>query len=217
MLFTAPGCENYLCGAILDPETLTQKSDGDVLFPELLNSRGIIPGVKPHLKAYILPGTVGDTVMQGLDSLADRLKGYYAKGARFTKWRAPLDIDVGTGRPTRFAIESNMNDLARFALISQSEGLVPMVEPDVSMKGTHTLEQAIYINTQIHSNLYKAMLEAGVFMEVLIYPNIETHMINDCKHMFIRTYLDKFLPIYLNIYIYLFTYDNTYTNEIYSS
>lgn len=117
MLFTASGCENHLCGAILDPETLDQKSDSNILFPELLSSKGIVPGVKPHLKTYMLPGTSGDTVMQGLDSLADRLKGYYAKGARFTKWRAPFDIDVTTGRPTRLAIESNMNDLARFALI----------------------------------------------------------------------------------------------------
>lgn len=72
MLFTAPGCENYLSGAILDPETLYQKSDDGVLFPELLKQRGILPGVKPHLKIYTLPGTNGDTVMQGLDSLAAR-------------------------------------------------------------------------------------------------------------------------------------------------
>jgi fructose-bisphosphate aldolase class I len=166
MLFTAHGCDKYLCGAILDPETLDQKSDSGSHFPELLSSKGIIPGVKPHLKTYVLPGTIGDTVMQGLDSLADRMKIYYGKGARFTKWRAPFDVDVGCGRPTRFAIESNMKDLARFALISQAEGMVPLVEPDVMMKGTHTLEQAVYINTQIQSTLYKAMLEAGVYMEV---------------------------------------------------
>jgi fructose-bisphosphate aldolase class 1 len=38
---------------------------------------GIVPGIKPHLKAYTLPGTNGDTVMQGLDSLASRCKEYY--------------------------------------------------------------------------------------------------------------------------------------------
>ena len=63
MLFTAPGCEDYLCGAILDPETLHQKSDDGILFPRLLKDRGIVPGVKPHLKVYALPGAGGDTIM----------------------------------------------------------------------------------------------------------------------------------------------------------
>lgn len=138
MLFEAPGAAAFLSGAILDPETLTQKSTttGE-FFPSRLTSLGIIPGVKPHLKVYTLPGTGGDTVMQGLDSLASRLNEYFKAGARFTKWRAPFDIDVSTGRPTRFAIEANMRDLARFALISQAEGLVPIVEPDVTLSGNY--------------------------------------------------------------------------------
>ena len=131
MLFTAPGCENYLSGAILDPETLYQKSDEGVLFPELLKSRGILPGVKPHLKIYELPGTNGDTVMQGLDSLSVRCKEYVAAGAVFAKWRSPLVIDTSKGCPTDLAIRANMHDLARYAIICQSEGLVPIVEPDI--------------------------------------------------------------------------------------
>jgi hypothetical protein len=72
MLFSAPTCEEYLCGAILDPETLTQKSDDGKPFPLFLRDREITTGVKVHLKACVLPGTGGDTVMQGLDSLASR-------------------------------------------------------------------------------------------------------------------------------------------------
>ena len=83
MLFEAPGCENFLSAAILDPETLYQRSDDGVLFPELLSKKGIVPGVKPHLKIYTLPGTNGDTVMQGLDSLAVRCQEYYAAGKFF--------------------------------------------------------------------------------------------------------------------------------------
>jgi fructose-bisphosphate aldolase class I len=205
MLFTAHGCDKYLCGAILDPETLDQKSDTGSLFPDLLNSKGIIPGVKPHLKTYVLPGTIGDTVMQGLDSLADRLKTYYAKGARFTKWRAPFDVDVATGRPTRFAIESNMNDLARFALISQAEGMVPLVEPDVMMKGTHTLEQAVYINTQIQSTLYRAMLEAGVYMEVHLFKIMRYMYYKEfiSMNMFMFIYI-LFAYIYTHVYLYVY-------------
>jgi len=106
MLFEAPGAAQYLSGAILDPETLTQTSTtSNQPFPKVLEGLGIVPGTKPHLKTYTLPGTGGDTVMQGLDSLAARLAQYYAQGARFTKWRAPLEIDVANGRPTRLAIE----------------------------------------------------------------------------------------------------------------
>ena len=160
MLFEAPEASNYLSGAILDPETLSQKSSSsNISFPSVLSSKGIIPGVKPHLKVYTLPGTGGDTVMQGLDSLAARLSEYYKLGARFAKWRSPFEINLSSGRPTKFAIEANMRDLARFALICQSEGLVPIVEPDVMLNGDHNLSTAVAINTEIASTLYHSMLE----------------------------------------------------------
>lgn len=174
MLFTADGCKNYLCGAILDPETLYQKTDdGSVTFPELLTRNGIVPGVKPHLKVYTLPGTNGDTVMQGLDSLNVRCKEYYNAGARFAKWRSPIVIDMDKGRPTDLAIKCNMRDLARYALICQSEGLMPIVEPDVSLVGAHTLEEAVDINIKVQSELFKAMIDHGVYMPgSTLKPNI---------------------------------------------
>ena len=173
MLFEAPGCENYLSAAILDPETLYQRSDSGKLFPEVLQEKGIVPGIKPHLKVYTLPGTNGDTVMQGLDSLAARCKEYYAAGARFAKWRSPLVIDIEKGCPTDLAIKANMHDLARYALICQSEGLMPIVEPDISLSGTHTLEQAVDINIRVQSELFKAMIDHGVYMAgTTLKPNI---------------------------------------------
>jgi fructose-bisphosphate aldolase class I len=173
MLFEAPGCDNYLCAAILDPETLYQKSDSGKTFPEVLTSKGIVPGVKPHLKIYTLPGTNGDTVMQGLDSLAVRCKEYYAAGARFAKWRSPLIIDMERGRPTNLAIKANMHDLARYALICQSEGLMPIVEPDISLTGRHTLEEAVDVNIRVQSALFKAMIDHGVYMAgSTLKPNI---------------------------------------------
>jgi fructose-bisphosphate aldolase class I len=173
MLFEAPGCENYLCGAILDPETLYQRSDNGKLFPEVLSERGIVTGIKPHLKIYTLPGTNGDTVMQGLDSLAVRCKEYYKAGARFAKWRSPLVIDVEKGCPANLAIRANMHDLARYALICQSEGLMPIVEPDITLTGTHTLEQAVDVNIRVQSELFKAMIDHGVYMAgSTLKPNI---------------------------------------------
>lgn len=173
MLFEAPGCENYLSAAILDPETLYQRSDSGKLFPEVLTEKGIVPGIKPHLKIYTLPGTNGDTVMQGLDSLAVRCKEYYQAGARFAKWRSPLVIDVQKGCPTDLAIKANMHDLARYALICQSEGLMPIVEPDISLSGSHTLEEAVDINIRVQSELFKAMIDHGVYMAgSTLKPNI---------------------------------------------
>ena len=173
MLLEAPGCEQYLSGAILDPETLYQKNDNGMLFPESLAARGIVPGIKPHLKVYTLPGTNGDTIMQGLDSLAVRCKEYYRGGARFAKWRAPLVIDMENARPSDLAIQCNMHDLARYALICQSEGLVPIVEPDVSLSGKHTLEEAVSVNIRVQAELFKAMIDHGVFMAgSTLKPNI---------------------------------------------
>jgi fructose-bisphosphate aldolase class I len=174
MLFETPGCEKYLSAAILDPETLYQKSDtSGKLFPQVLSERGIVTGVKPHLKIYTLPGTNGDTVMQGLDSLAVRCKEYYSAGARFAKWRSPLVINMEKGCPTDLAIRANMHDLARYALICQSEGLMPIVEPDISLRGTHTLEQAVDVNIRVQAELFKAMIDHGVFMAgSMLKPNI---------------------------------------------
>lgn len=165
MLFETDGVENFLCGVILDPETLYQKSTkSGKVFPKVLIENGILPGVKPHLKVYTLPGSKGETVMQGLDSLSVRAKEYYNAGAKFAKWRSPLSIDVSSSRPTNLAIRANMQDLARYALICQSEGLVPIVEPDVSLSGTHTLEEAVAVNIRVQSELFKAMIDHGVYM-----------------------------------------------------
>ncbi|KAJ8613781.1 hypothetical protein CTAYLR_008861 [Chrysophaeum taylorii] len=178
MLFETPDANAHLSAAILDPETIFQKNDEGVFFPDKLKGLGISPGCKPHLKVYTLPGTNGDTVMQGLDSLNVRLAHYAEGGCEFAKWRSPLEIDVAAGRPSRLAIEANMRDLARYALISQAEGLVPIVEPDVSLAGDHDLETALAINTAIQAELYHAMLEHGVYMEGTI---LKANMVNPGK------------------------------------
>ena len=124
-LFEAEGAANYVSAAILDPETVFQKSAAGVPLTQVLTSRGILPGVKPSLTVYKLPGCDGETVMQGLDSLAERLREYRAAGAVFAKWRSPLNVDLAAGKPSQLAIEANMRDQARYALICQAEGIVP--------------------------------------------------------------------------------------------
>ena len=165
VLFESPGASDYLSAAILDPETLYQRSStDDELFPAVLTRAGIVPGVKPHLKVYALPGQDGATVMQGLDSLAARCVEYKAAGCEFAKWRSPIEIDVAAGQPSDLVIEANMRDLARYALICQAEGLVPIVEPDISLTGDHDLETAVRVNVKVQSELFKAMLDHGVYM-----------------------------------------------------
>eukprot|EP00668_Euglena_longa_P016385 GGOE01020636.1.p1 GENE.GGOE01020636.1~~GGOE01020636.1.p1 ORF type:complete len:560 (+),score=118.86 GGOE01020636.1:32-1681(+) len=178
MLFEAPGSNQFLSAAILDPETVFQRNDSGKPFPEVLMDRNIVPGVKPHLKVYELPGQSGSTVMQGLDSLAARCREYRAAGCRFAKWRSPLTIDVAAGQPSDMVIAANMTDLARYALICQAEGLVPIVEPDISISGDHDLETAVYVNVKVQAVLYKAMLDHGVFMEGTI---LKSNMVNPGK------------------------------------
>ena len=140
-LFTAPGATDCLTAVILDPETVFQQDSNGTPFPEVLSKQGLIPGVKPSLTVYKLPGTAGETTMQGLDGLSERCAKYYAAGCRFAKWRSPLTIDVAAGTPSALAIETNCRDLARYALICQAEGLVPIVEPDLVLKGAHVVQR----------------------------------------------------------------------------
>jgi len=181
MLFEAEGANENVCAVILDPETVFQKDDNGTPFPKMLTEKGMLPGVKPTLTAYALPGCDGETVMQGLDNLAERLKEWKAAGCVFAKWRSPFYVDIAAGKPSMLAIEANMRDQARYALICQGEGIVPIVEPDVVLKGEHTLEDAIEINAQILRELYAALIDHGVHLDGTI---LKVNMVNpgkDCK------------------------------------
>ena len=102
-----------------------------------------------------------------------RITSDLSEGARFAKWRSPLVIDMEKKCPTDLAIKANMHDLARYALICQSEGLMPIVEPDISLSGKHTLEEAIDVNIRVQSELFKAMIDHGVYMAgSTLKPNI---------------------------------------------
>ena len=125
-LFEAEGAPDLISAAILDPETVFQSSTEGVPLPQLLKARGILPGVKPSLTVFKLPGCDGETVMQGLDSLAERLKEYKKAGCVFAKWRSPLTIDVAKGKPSSLAILQcsttleNQGQLVTFGLFRYS-------------------------------------------------------------------------------------------------
>src|ERR671927_407733 len=138
LLFTTSGVEEFISGVILFDETLRQSADDGTPFAKLLASRGIIPGIKVDKGAKPLALAPGETVTEGLDGLRERLGEYRELGARFAKWRATYF--VGDGTPSEYAVWTNAHALARYAALSQEAGLVPIVEPEVLMDGTHAIE-----------------------------------------------------------------------------
>jgi fructose-bisphosphate aldolase, class I len=143
----APGAEQYMSGVILADETIRQSSSGGVPFPKLLADRGIVPGIKVDAGSKPMPGFPEEEVTEGLDGLADRLKEYAALGARFAKWRAV--IRIGKGIPTDACIAANALQLALYAGRCQDAGIVPMVEPEVLLDGSHPIDAAERVTTQV--------------------------------------------------------------------
>ena len=171
MLFTTPGTEEFISGVILFEETLRQSTQNGTPFPELLANKGIIPGIKADTGPKDLAGFPGETVTEGLDGLRERLTEYRELGARFGKWRAP--INVGDGLPTQFAIDANAHALARYAAICQEVGLVPIVEPEILMEGTHTIERCEEITEATLKRVYFELHAHRVVLEgTLLKPNM---------------------------------------------
>src|SRR5580658_2934952 len=152
MLFGAPGIAQWISGVILFDETIRQKTKDGVPFPDYLNKLGIIPGIKVDEGAKPLAGFPNETITEGLDGLRDRMIEYYKLGARFAKWRAV--IDIGSGIPSRAAIEANAHALARYAALCQEQNIVPIVEPEVLMDGGHTLERCDAVTSGVLAEVF---------------------------------------------------------------
>src|SRR5689334_10015373 len=140
LLFTTEGVEEYISGVILFDETIRQSSADGTPFPKLLESKGIIPGIKVDKGAKPLALAEGETITEGLDGLRERLAEYRALGARFAKWRATYSI--AENEPSEYCVWTNAHALARYAALCQEADLVPIVEPEVLQDGTHTIEQS---------------------------------------------------------------------------
>lgn len=152
LLLTTAGLSEHISGVILFDETIRQHQSSGMPFAQGLVRAGIIPGIKVDAGIVPLPRFPEEVVTQGLDGLADRLAEYAELGARFAKWRAVLRI--GPGRPTSACVDANAHALARFAAASQEAGLVPVVEPEVLMDGTHTLERCSVVTTVVLRAVY---------------------------------------------------------------
>jgi fructose-bisphosphate aldolase class I len=171
MLFTTPGAEEYISGVILFDETIRQSALDGTPFPKLLESKGIIPGIKVDQGARPLALADGETITEGLDGLRGRLEEYYALGARFAKWRATYSITDEL--PSQYCIWTNAHALARYAALCQEAGIVPIVEPEILQDGTHTIERSYHVACKVLEALYTELFDQRVDVEgTLLKPNM---------------------------------------------
>jgi fructose-bisphosphate aldolase, class I len=171
MLFTTPGIGDHISGVILYDETIRQKAADGTLFPQILENAGVIPGIKVDKGAKPLAGSLDEKVTEGLDGLRDRLAEYLELGARFTKWRAV--IEIGEGIPTYHCIHANAHALGRFAALSQEAGLVPIVEPEVLMDGAHSIGRCYETTEWMLKETFQELFFQRVELEgMLLKPNM---------------------------------------------
>ena len=173
MLFTTPNLEDYISGVIMFDETLKQSTtcNNSIPFPTFLSSKGILPGIKVDTGSKNLAGFKNEKVTEGLDGLGDRLNNYYKMGARFAKWRAV--ITIGDMIPSDACIYSNAHALTRYASLCQENGLVPIVEPEVLMNGSHTIEDCYEVSQRTLNVVFEQLIMHHVDLKgIVLKPNM---------------------------------------------
>jgi fructose-bisphosphate aldolase, class I len=171
LLFTTEGAEEFISGVIFFDETIRQSTSDGTPFPKLLESKGIIPGIKVDMGAKPLALTDGETITEGLDGLRGRLDEYRELGARFAKWRATYSI--APEKPSEYCVWTNAHALARYAALCQEAGLVPIVEPEVLQDGTHTIAESRKATGRVLQAVYTELHDQRIdFRGTLLKPNM---------------------------------------------
>ncbi|MEO3403380.1 class I fructose-bisphosphate aldolase [Mucilaginibacter sp. CAU 1740] len=171
LIVTTPKLEEAISGAILFDETIRQSTANGKLFIDILKEKGIIPGIKVDEGAINMDGFPGEKITEGLDNLHNRLTEYYKLGARFAKWRAV--ITIGNNAPTSGSIKANAFLLARYAIICQEVGIVPIVEPEVLMDGNHSLKACADVTNEVLHTLFNQLYQQRVNFEgMILKPNM---------------------------------------------
>jgi len=171
MLITTPGIENVISGVIFFDETAKQKLDTGISFSQYLSQKGIVPGIKVDMGGEKFGQGEEETTL-GLEGLPERLKEYSTLGLKFTKWRAVFKISDTT--PSKEFIDENLNRLVKFATVSLENNFVPIVEPEVSMKGNHTTTRCAEVTTLVLTAMFNKLKEAGINLDNVI---LKTNMI----------------------------------------
>jgi len=163
MLYSAPDIERYASGVIMYAETVHQATASGVSFVEMLAARGILVGVK--LDRGLHPFGNGEMITEGIDGLDGRAAAAHAAGIRFAKWRALFVISFAKGTPSALAVEENANAMAKFAACCQQRRLMPLLEPEIYIAGTHGLDDAAAVAEEVLSVLFRALARHGVLLE----------------------------------------------------
>jgi fructose-bisphosphate aldolase class I len=171
MIITTPGLGDFIGGAILYDETIRQSTRDGTLFLRILKEAGIIPGIKVDRGSKAFATHPGEKITEGLDGLRDRLAEYFKMGARFAKWRAV--ITIGDQIPSRGCIEANAHALARYAGLCQEAGLVPIIEPEVLMEGTHPLTRCFDVTEKVLRTVFDQLYAQRILFEgTILKPNM---------------------------------------------
>ena len=171
MFFTTSAIAEFISGVIMQDETIHQRSSKGTALAEVLAHQGILPGIKVDNGAKPLAGSPGENITEGLDGLRDRLKEYREIGARFAKWRAVLA--VSDTLPSATCVHVNAHALARYAALCQEQGVVPIVEPEVLMDGSHTIERCEEVTGEVLHAVFNALFDQKVALEgMLLKPNM---------------------------------------------
>ena len=186
MIVTTPGLGKCIGGAILYDETMYQATKDGKRFIDVLKDAGIVPGIKVDEGTTDLAGFPGEKITTGLDGLSERLAKYYNLGARFAKWRAVIAIRAAI--PTRGCIEANMHALARYAAMCQEAGLVPIVEPEVLMDGSHNLKKCFDVTEKVQHVLFDQLFAQNVNLQhVILKPNMVLSGLSSPKQADVET------------------------------
>ena len=178
-LFSSNSMKECIGGVILYDETIRQNTSQNKSIPELISESGAVPGIKVDKGAKPLAGSSDETVTEGLDGLRERLKEYYDLGARFTKWRAVYKISDKF--PSAQSIKSNAHALARYAALVQEAKMVPIVEPEVLMDGSHNIDKCYQVTTNVLNECYNELEIHKVDLKgTVLKPNMVIHG-SECK------------------------------------
>ncbi|MCG8441714.1 MAG: fructose-bisphosphate aldolase class I [Caulobacterales bacterium] len=173
MLFRADeAMREYISGVILFDETIRQEARDGTPLVKLIEQAGSVPGIKVDQGAAPLAGRPDEKITEGLDGLRERLAEYYELGARFAKWRAVISIEP-PALPSLFAIKANMHALARYAALCQETNIVPIVEPEVLMDGSHDWRHCYEVTAACLKHLFAEMYDHRVQLEgAVLKPNM---------------------------------------------
>ena len=174
MMFRATDAmRDCISGVILYDETIRQKAKDGTPMPQVIAAAGSLPGIKVDKGAKPLPFCPGETITEGLDGLAERIKEYVGLGAKFAKWRAVYDIGTKPKMPGYTSINANAHALARYAALCVEGGLVPIVEPEVLMDGAHDIDACEAVTEWVLKEVYQQLYYAQVPLEkTILKPNM---------------------------------------------